>query len=115
MLPVVIDEAVQIRFELVDRETRMRSGWSPLFEEDALDGPERVLIDEEISVCLEELLQIVRSAAAATPLEFVRLVLASSDDVQFVEVTEGPEFSEGTRRGFPRGFPGSGNAGLGGE
>ncbi len=55
VLPVVIDEAVQIRFELVDRETRMRSGWSPLFEEDALDGPERVLIDEEISVCLEEL------------------------------------------------------------
>ncbi len=93
MLPVVIDEAVQIRFELVDRETRMRSGWSPLFEEDALDGPERVLIDEEISVCLEELLQIVRSAAAATPLEFMRLVLASSQgEVRFVEVTEEPEF-----------------------
>jgi len=39
----------------------------------------------------EELLQLVRAAAAATPLEFMRLVMASSDNVQFIEVTEGPE------------------------
>ena len=81
-----------------------------------MDGPDRVLIDEEISACLkelgysgdlseevpperadaalgfEELLQLVRAAAAATPLEFMRLAMASSDDVRFVEVTDGPEF-----------------------
>ncbi len=93
-------------------------------EHAALDGPDRVLIDEQISACLkdlgysgeladevppdqpdssfpeeealppglEELLQIVRAAAAATPLEFMRVVLASSDDGRFVEVTGGPEF-----------------------
>ena len=48
--------------------------------------------DEATPPGFEELLQLVRSAAAATPLEFMRLVLASSDDVRFVEVTEGPEF-----------------------
>ena len=37
-------------------------------------------------------MQIVRAAAAATPLDFTRLIWASSDDVRFVEVTEGAEF-----------------------
>ena len=101
-----------------------------------MDGPDRVLIDKEISTCLrelghpgelsyktapsqadslpedevlppgfEELIQIVRSAAAATPLEFMRLVLASSQgEVRFVEVTEGPEFRKELETAFREGF-----------
>ncbi len=40
----------------------------------------------------EQLIQIVRAAAATTP-DFMRLVLASSQgEVRFLEVTQGPEF-----------------------
>ena len=53
----------------------------------------------------EELLQIVRAAAAATPLEFMRLVLDSSQgEVRFVEVTEGPEFRKELETAFREDF-----------
>ncbi len=97
-------------FRLACKDTLNHSNFSSWLDQAALDGPEGVLIDEEISACLrelrysgelsyktapsqadstlpedealppgfEELIQIVRAAAAATPLEFMRLVLASS-------------------------------------
>ncbi len=53
----------------------------------------------------EELIQIVRAAAAATPLDFMRLVLASSQgEVRFVEVTEGPEFRAELQTAFREDF-----------
>lgn len=60
--------------------------------------------DEALPPGFEELLQLVRAAAAATPLEFMRLVMASSDDVQFIEVSEGPEFRAELQTAFREDF-----------
>ena len=124
LVPMIMYGQGKASFRLACKDTLNHSNFSSWLDQAALDGPERVLIDEEISACLkdlgysgdladeafpdlvasasfgdetlppgsEELIQIVRAAAAATPLEFMRLVLASSDDVRFVEVTEGAEF-----------------------
>ena len=125
LAPMIMDGQGKARFRLACKETLDNTDWSSWLDQAALDGPDRVLIDEEISACLkelgysgeladeappdraasaspadealppgfEELLQLVRAAAAATPLDFMRLVLASSQgEVRFVEVTERPEF-----------------------
>ena len=134
---MVRDGQGKARFRLACKETLDGTAWSSWLDQAALDGPDRVLIDQEISACLqelgypgelsyktvpgeadstlpedeavppgfEELLQIVRAAAAATPLEFMRLVLASSQgEVRFVEVTEGPEFRRELEPAFREDF-----------
>ena len=110
LVPMIMHGQGKARFRLACKETLDGTDCSSWLDQAALDGPDRVLIDEEISACLkelgypgelsyrtvpgpadstspedeatphgfEELIQIVRSAAAATPLEFMRLVLASS-------------------------------------
>ena len=128
---------VRPAFVLPARTHSTHSNFSSWLDRGTLDGPDRVLIDKEISTCLkelgypgelsyktapsqadstlpedeavppgfEELLQIVRAAAAATPLEFMRLVLASSQgEVRFVEVTEGPEFRKELETAFREDF-----------
>ncbi len=61
--------------------------------------------DEALPPGFEELLQLVRAAAAATPLEFMRLVLASSQgEVRFVEVMEEPEFRKELETAFREDF-----------
>ena len=57
--------------------------------------------DEVLPPGFEELIQIVRSAAAATPLEFMRLV---QGEPRFIEVTEGPEFRREIETAFREGF-----------
>ena len=106
LVPLVMLQGDQARFRLACKETLDNTDWSSWLDQAALDGSERVLIDEEISAHLkelgysgelsdevlpdpadpgfteeealppgfEELIQIVRSAAAATPLDFMRLV-----------------------------------------
>ncbi len=125
LVPMIMHGQGKASFRLACKDTLNHSNFSSWLDQAALDGPDRVLIDEEISACLkelgysgelsdealpdragsvrpenqalppgfEELIQIVRAAAAATPLEFMRLVLASSQgEPRFIEVTEGPEF-----------------------
>ena len=136
LVPMIMEERGKVCFRLACKETLDNTDWSSWLDQAALDGPDRMLIDEEISACLkelgypgqlsyktvpsqadstspedetlppgfEELLQIVRAAAAATPLEFMRLGLASSDDVRFVEVTEGPEFRRELETAFREEF-----------
>ena len=56
MLVCIIREDAQIRFELVDEDTRRYSGWSALFDEVSLDGgPGMMQLDHEILACLREL------------------------------------------------------------
>ncbi len=137
VIPVVMDGQGKASFRLVCKETLNHSNFSSWLDQASLDGPEKVLIDEEISACLkelgysgeladealpdradpgfteeealspgfEELIQIVRAAAAATPLNFMRLVLASSQgEVRFLEVTEGPEFRRELETAFREDF-----------
>jgi hypothetical protein len=53
----------------------------------------------------EQLLQIIRVAAQSTPLEFVRVVLASKEgDVSFLEVTEGADFRSALASFVAEGF-----------
>ena len=124
------------RFRLARKKTLDCTDWSSWLDQGALDGPDRVLIDQEISACLknlgysgkladealpdrgvsdsptaetmppgfEQLIQIVRAAAAATP-DFMRLVLASSQgEVRFLEVTQGPEFRKELETAFREDF-----------
>ncbi len=137
LVPMIMDGQDKARFRLACKETLDSTDWSSWLDQAALDGPDRVLIDEEISACLkelgypgdlaeevppkragsayppdealppgfEELLQLVRAAAAATPLEFMRLVLASSQgEVRFVEVTDKPEFRRELEAAFRENF-----------
>ena len=137
LVPMIIHGQGKARFRLACKETLDGTDWSSWLDQAALDGPDRVLIDEEISACLkelgypgqlsykpvpgeadstlpedealppgfEELLQVVRAAAAATPLDFMRLVLASfQGEVRFVEVTDAPEFRREVEAGMREGF-----------
>ncbi len=136
LVPMIMDGQGKARFRLACKETLDGTDWSSWLDQAALDGPDSVLIDEEISTCLkelgypgqlsykrvpvpadslpedealppgfEELLQIVKAAAAATPLDFMRLVLASSQgEVQFIEVIEGPEFRRELETAFREDF-----------
>ncbi len=121
LVPLVMFQQDQFCFRLACKEMLDGTSWSSWLHYSALDGAGRLLLDEEISGCLrelgytgelsskpkgvashtaadegppgfEELVQIVRAIATATPLEFVRVALASSEEVRFIEVTEGPEF-----------------------
>ncbi len=68
--------------------------------------------DEALPPGFEELIQLVRSAAAASPLDFMRLVLASSQgEVRFVEVTEGAGFRGELETAFREGFQAPGMLG----
>ena len=137
LVPMIMHGQGKARFRLACKETLDGTDWSSWLDQAALDGPDRVLIDEEISACLkelgypgelsyktvpgpadstspedealppgfEELIQIVRAAAAATPLEFMRLVLASSQgEPRFIEVTEKPEFRKELETAFGEDF-----------
>ncbi len=122
LVPLVMFQQDQFCFRLACKKTLDGTSWSSWLHHSALDGAAgRLLLDEEISGLLrelgytgelsskpeqvdshaiaeegppgfEEMIQIVRAITMATPLESVRVVLASSEEVRFVEVTEGSEF-----------------------
>ena len=136
LVPITGLKLDKVRIRPACKETLEHSSFSSWIDQRALDGPDRVLIDEKISVCLkelghsgeladeappdriepgfpeeeglrpgfEELLQVVRAIAAATPLEFMRVVLASSDEVRFIEATDEPEFRRELEAALREGF-----------
>ena len=53
MVSFFIHRNSEIRFDLADKETLMRGGWSRCFDEGALNGPAMLQLDHE--VCLREL------------------------------------------------------------
>ena len=53
LVPMIMDGQGKARFRLACKETLDGTDWSSWLDQAALDGPERVLIDEEISACLE--------------------------------------------------------------
>ncbi len=55
LLPMIMDGQGKARFRLACKETLDGTAWSSWLDQAALDGPDRMLIDEEISVCLKEL------------------------------------------------------------
>ena len=55
LVPMITEQRDKARFRLACKETLDNTDWSSWLDQAALDGPDRVLIDEEISTCLKEL------------------------------------------------------------
>ena len=59
---------------------------------------------EPMQPTFEQLLQVIRTLAESTDIDFVRIVLASSQDVRFIEVTDNPELRTELQEAFQEGF-----------
>ena len=55
LIPILMFRQNKVCFRVSCKEARDGTSWSSWLDQAALDAPERVLIDQEISACLEEL------------------------------------------------------------